>query len=354
MHGSPDGPWFFIIARNDTEHNRLQLIGITDTAMLRPQVFALHEGQVQVGLLCSEKQAIDATLKSLAAEDPRVGTVPDRCWNARGGSYTDGGAFIFNLDLNGRDPLERRLTCVDKFDRPITLPQGQSAYLPGQVYYLLSGDEEKDRFEISRFFELQRADLLYEYVRDGIPGWDFADLMECLKAIKGWALKGDAHFEVALEALTRLLDLRYPTFDKKRRSILQMIQQTLETIFRHFPSLAREDRTSAYRLIDWGKPAVFQGAFLRGKGPGHRCISLSPGRGSLRQPSAGRGLLSGMATVYRFWSERPAVPRVRARTGYRWGAHRYLREFGGTIWPPGSTGSRSTSTETPRTSWARS
>ncbi|MFO7600556.1 MAG: glutamate synthase [Candidatus Desulfacyla sp.] len=259
VHGSPDGPWFFIIARNDTEQNRLQLIGITDTGMLRPQVFALHDGQVQVGLICSEKQAIDATLKSLAAEDPRVGTVADRCWNARGGSYTDGGAFIFNLDLQGGDPLERRLTCVDKFDRPITLPEGQSAYLPGQVYYLLAGDEGKDRFDISRFFELQRADLLYEYVRGGIPDWDFADLMECLKEIKGWALKGDAHFEVALEALTRLLDLRYPTYDKKRRSILQMVQQTLEAIFRHFPSLAREDRTSAYRLIDWETRQFFRG-----------------------------------------------------------------------------------------------
>jgi len=259
VHGSPDGPWFFIIARNDTEKNRLQLIGITDTAMLRPQVFALHDGQVQVGLICSEKQAIDATLKSLAAEDPRVGTVADRCWNARGGSYTDGGAFIFNLDTLGADPLERRLTCVDKFDRPITLPEGQSAYLPGQVYYLLVGDEDKDRFDISRFFDLQRADLLYEYVRDGIQAWDFADFMECLKEIKGWALKGDAHFEVALKALTRLLDMRYPTYDKKRRSILQMVQQTLETIFRHFPSLSREDIRSAYRLIDWETRQFFRG-----------------------------------------------------------------------------------------------
>jgi len=259
VHGSPDGPWFFIIARNDTEHNRLQLVGITDTAMLRPQVFALHDGQVQVGLICSEKQAIDATLKSLAAEDPRVGTVADRCWNARGGSYTDGGAFIFNLDPGAADPLQRRLSCVDKFDRPVTLLEGQSAYLPGQVYYLMGGDEEKDRFDISRFFELQRPDLLYESVRDGIPAWDFADLMECLKGIRGWALKGDAHFEVALEALTRLLDMRYPTYDKKRRSILQMVQQTLETILRHFPSLSREDESSAYRLIDWETRQFFRG-----------------------------------------------------------------------------------------------
>jgi len=259
VHGSPDGPWFFIIARNDTENNRLQLIGITDTAMLRPQVFALHEGQVQVGLICSEKQAIDATLKSLAAEDPRVGTLADQYWNARGGSYTDGGAFVFNLDPSEGNALERRITCVDKFDRPITVPQDQTAYLPGQVYYLLTGDEGKDRFDISRFFELQRADLLYEYVRDGIEGWDFADIMECLKEIKGWALKGDAHFEVALEALTRLIDMRYPTYDKKRRSILQMVQQTLEAIFRHFPSLSREDVKSAYRLMDWETRQFFRG-----------------------------------------------------------------------------------------------
>jgi glutamate synthase domain-containing protein 1 len=97
IHGSPDGPWFFIIARNDFYHKQLQLIGITDTAMLRPQVFALQDGEVQVGLICSEKQAIDATLASLAEEDNRICTVADRYWNARGGSHKDGGAFIFNI-----------------------------------------------------------------------------------------------------------------------------------------------------------------------------------------------------------------------------------------------------------------
>ena len=43
-----------------------QLMGITDTAMLRPQVFAFCDGEVQVGLIASEKQAIDATLLSLS------------------------------------------------------------------------------------------------------------------------------------------------------------------------------------------------------------------------------------------------------------------------------------------------
>ncbi len=258
IHGSPDGPWFFIIARNDTENRRLQLVGITDTSMLRPQVFALHDGQVQVGLICSEKQAIDATLRSLADEDPRVGTVADRYWNARGGSHTDGGAFIFNLDITKDNALERKLTCVDKFGHEITAPEGQLPYLPGRVYYFVESDD-KGRFDISRFFELQRPDLLYEYVKEGIWDWDYADLMDCLREIKEWALKADAHFEVALKGITRLIDWRYPTYDKKRRSVLQMINQTLETMLRSFPSLGREGHKSAYRLIDWETRRYFRG-----------------------------------------------------------------------------------------------
>jgi glutamate synthase domain-containing protein 1 len=78
MHGSPDGPWFFIIARNDPYKNSFQLIGITDTSMLRPQVFALQEGEVKVGLVASEKQAIDATVSSLAHDDPRFYPMADK------------------------------------------------------------------------------------------------------------------------------------------------------------------------------------------------------------------------------------------------------------------------------------
>ena len=125
IHGSPDGPWFFIIARNNVAEKQFQLMGITDTAMLRPQVFAFCDGEVQVGLIASEKQAIDATLLSLSKDDIRICPVADRYWNARGGSHTDGGAFIFNLtpDESGR----LRMTCTDKFGKPVSLPQGHRA-----------------------------------------------------------------------------------------------------------------------------------------------------------------------------------------------------------------------------------
>ncbi|MEK9150349.1 MAG: glutamate synthase, partial [Candidatus Desantisbacteria bacterium] len=113
IHGSPDGPWFFIIARNEPSQKQFQLIGITDTSMLRPQVFALQEGEVSIGVIASEKQAIDATLQSLASEDKRFCPIADKYWNARGGSHTDGGAFIFTLE-------NKKLTCTDKFGRMIT------------------------------------------------------------------------------------------------------------------------------------------------------------------------------------------------------------------------------------------
>ncbi len=124
VNASPDGPWFFIIARNNIADKALQLIGITDTAMLRPQVFALQEsGDVQIGLICSEKQAIDATLISLEREDARFRPIADKYWNARGGSYTDGGSFIFSLVDDGNGG--KKLICTDKFGKVITTPRDQ-------------------------------------------------------------------------------------------------------------------------------------------------------------------------------------------------------------------------------------
>ena len=128
MHGSPDGPWFFIIAGSDPDQDQYRLVGITDTAMLRPQVFALQEGDAAIGLVGSEKQAIDATLQVLSAEDGRFRPVADRYWNARGGSHTDGGAFSFTVSgANGNCAL----SCADKFGTPIADAPKRWSFDPG-------------------------------------------------------------------------------------------------------------------------------------------------------------------------------------------------------------------------------
>jgi glutamate synthase domain-containing protein 1 len=140
IHASPDGPWFFIIARNIPDQQTFQLLGITDTAMLRPQVFSLYDGEVQVGLICSEKQAIDATLRSLALEDSRFSTVADKYWNARGGSSSDGGAFMFNVSPTGNGAME--LTCQDKFGRPVVVERRKPLDPAAPVVTPPNGQEE--------------------------------------------------------------------------------------------------------------------------------------------------------------------------------------------------------------------
>jgi hypothetical protein len=143
IHGSPDGPWFFIIARNLVEKRKFQLLGITDTAMLRPQVFAFVEGDVQVGIIGSEKQAIDATLASLARDDKRICPVADKYWNARGGSYSDGGAFMF--DIVPDDKGKYRLECKDKFGVPVVITEKtESCNFASEQPDLISKDKFKN------------------------------------------------------------------------------------------------------------------------------------------------------------------------------------------------------------------
>ncbi len=117
LHGSPDGPWFFIVARAEPETGAPQLIGITDVSMLRPQVFCLYEGENKsFGAIASEKQALDAFFENISITDDSVPTRADRYWAARGGSCTDGGAFVYTLKKkNNQSSLDVR----DKFGNQI-------------------------------------------------------------------------------------------------------------------------------------------------------------------------------------------------------------------------------------------
>jgi glutamate synthase domain-containing protein 1/glutamate synthase domain-containing protein 3 len=246
IHGSPDGPWFFIIARNMPGQRKYQLIGITDTAMLRPQVFALQKGEVEIGLICSEKQAIDATLQSLAREDPRFGTLADRYWNARGGSYTDGGAFIFSVQEKAPGALE--LTCSDKFGREITVPQDRQPY----DFRIPIAD---DRLEAGIQKELKER-----LTSGSIPGlfndWksflaesDYPRLGSWIRYLVELARTEKLKPEV-LELLTLVLDRRYPSGPKRRRSILQMALEALDRIFLEVP-LIHESKGKTYLRIDY-------------------------------------------------------------------------------------------------------
>ena len=246
MHGSPDGPWFFIIARNLIANGMFQLLGITDTAMLRPQVFAFVDGEVQVGLIGSEKQAIDATLVSLAKDDKRICPVADKYWNARGGSSSDGGTFMFDIipGNNGK----YRLECKDKFGVPVHITDKTESC---QFATETGSSEIKDQIVKAITNHVENGKSLVEYFKSNISGWSYGDIWTTCKLIRALAKSKDT-IDYAISTLTTLNDQIFPTGNKKRSHILHIIRTELDILFKEIPKLsAAGEEGSEYRLIDF-------------------------------------------------------------------------------------------------------
>ena len=249
IHGSPDGPWFFIIARNLARQRQFQLMGITDTAMLRPQVFAFCDGEVQVGLICSEKQAIDATLLSLSKDDKRICPVADRYWNARGGSYDDGGAFIFNLQRNPAGKI--RITCTDKFGKPVPIPGGTESCDFSNDEISLSGPGEKLASSINEKLIPDNGIVVFEWLRDRLPQWTFDEFRSACRQIINQA-KDASKTAMAIEVLTLLNDRRYSTGAKRRSHVLHIVRTELNSLFSSLPKISVKDAAKgAYQLVDF-------------------------------------------------------------------------------------------------------
>ena len=242
LHGSPDGPFFFILARSLAEGSRSQLIGITDTSMLRPQVFALHHGDVGIGLIASEKQAIDAYLASLSAEDGRVAPEADSYWNARGGSHTDGGAFVFST--NGRG----RLRCHDKFGKPVDVaPRTQPRY-PVDLS-AVPDPAPGDAVGWPTLIEAAGATVAFEEAARRAKAWSFDELRSILRGVVAWVQEAPAGLRAALEFLTLLLDQRYDPGDKKRSSVRVLASAAIDELLDALPAPGAGDE-AVHRRVD--------------------------------------------------------------------------------------------------------
>jgi glutamate synthase domain-containing protein 3 len=266
VNASPDGPWFFIIARNDVKNDQFQMIGITDTAMLRPQVFALQEGEVQIGLICSEKQAIDATLISLAREDSRFGPVADKYWNARGGSYTDGGSFIFNLKDAGDGSGNKRLICTDKFGKVIETPKDKvrcdiAKPITAMDACVVTGKKLAELFSEKDAAAVRK---IYLYIRDNIAQSDDNWLRHTIGTVKDLALKNAELKPTAVDVLTLLHDRRYNTGKIKRSSVQHVLRINLDEILAATPMLA-EKSNGRFAQIDFATRSQLRAPLEREK-----------------------------------------------------------------------------------------
>jgi glutamate synthase domain-containing protein 1/glutamate synthase domain-containing protein 3 len=217
IHGSPDGPWFFIVARYLPDKDISQLIGITDTSMLRPHVFALSGDSRKIGLVASEKQAIDSVLESLSKEDPQVCAVAERYWISRGGSHTDGGSFAFTLDHGA-------LTVTDKFQRVLRLREHDSSF-----------SHERRAPTREKPVEIKNFPLIFEEVAPLIKDLDYGDIKAFITRVVKQARENEDHAWRAIEELTRLHDRYYNIGERKRNWIQVFIMEGLRELFLLFP-----------------------------------------------------------------------------------------------------------------------
>ena len=240
MHSSPDGPWFFLIAQSapdEMKSEAYRLIGITDTSMLRPQVFAIQEiesGGPAIGFAASEKQGIDAALESLAAEDKRFWPRADRYWNARGGSHTDGGAFIFSVTPEGETA---KMICTDKFGREVRVD---------------SSIQHEENIRHSRTAKTSLPDpdapITFDWFKEQLPTWDYDTFKAALAALAGTA-DSDAGRKHSIEVLTRLIDRRYPSGKMRRSKLVSLCDKALNQIFEGI----RENPSLQYQFISQEK-----------------------------------------------------------------------------------------------------
>jgi len=243
MHGSPDGPWFFIIARSFPDRGRYQLLGITDTSMLRPQVFALQEGEAQIGLCASEKQAIDATLESLSRLDGRFRPIADRYWNARGGSHTDGGAFIFTVEKKGGGAT---LKCSNKFGEAVRAePDKIACDLSRQHPYR---ERDKEDAELVEMLSDVQPEALFRLIASRAADVDFSWWLRTVDRIVSHGAGGGT--DRALRLFTLLNDRRYRLGDKKLSSVLQIIRSGINRLLENVPLINEgKDNHSTFRRI---------------------------------------------------------------------------------------------------------
>jgi glutamate synthase domain-containing protein 3 len=83
-----------------------------------------------------------------------------------------------------------------------------------------------------------------------MAAWDYPSIRYFCETIEKQAAVNDTVKSKAIEILTHLMDRPFPTGDKKRSSILQLIKQRMTSIFQDTPNL-NESTTGMYRYIDW-------------------------------------------------------------------------------------------------------
>ncbi len=132
---------------------------------------------------------------SLEREDARFRPIADKYWNARGGSYTDGGSFIFSLVDSGDGAGGKKLICTDKFGKVIDNAPGpadlhDACKAPGRCRYTGCSRQACPSFSAGRCGSAG----VFASIRDGFKSFSARRHVTCaVKAIEHIGRQSDAN-----------------------------------------------------------------------------------------------------------------------------------------------------------------
>jgi glutamate synthase domain-containing protein 3 len=155
-------------------------------------------------------------------------------WNARGGSHTDGGAFIFTVNTGTAEMGRAVLACTDKFGRAIAPESMTRAPVPSAARSAGQRARPARKVKAMRRPEsLPRSERsaagLFAQVRAQLPAWDYAAVEGFLAALERAAMD-DEGLDRALATLTLLIDRRYPTGTMKRSCLQSAFDAALDRL----------------------------------------------------------------------------------------------------------------------------
>ena len=174
---------------------------------------------------------------------------------ARGGSHTDGGAFRFTVEpevasQSDSASTQFRLECTNKFGAPVTVDPRRRHLDRGTLDPERAGSDLRldwENFSLHAFDD-GGVRTFWQWLEARLPDLNWDELAWGMGALVDFAAQGAQEWEYTRQSLSLLHDRRSYLGDKKRASLLALIDEHLAHLFALAPLFGAPGDGSSRRL----------------------------------------------------------------------------------------------------------
>jgi glutamate synthase domain-containing protein 3 len=174
--------------------------------------------------------------------------VADKYWNARGGSSSDGGAFVFNVERKPEGPFE--LKCFDKFGVEVKVDKRKPL---DPLIDVTSPDDGADELarKVDGAMSGDSGWAIFSFFRENVRNWDYNTLRWTIDRIAKKGASNANTLEQTIDGLTLLIDRKIPLGHLKRAGLITIVSEALYGVFRNLPPILSGSKVARHSLIDY-------------------------------------------------------------------------------------------------------